>query len=51
MTRGALFIVAAGMIATAPVAAAAPTDPEIAHIAYTAGVLDIAAGNQARSCS
>jgi putative membrane protein len=31
----------------APVAAAAPTDPQIAHIAYTAGVIDIAAGKQA----
>jgi putative membrane protein len=27
--------------------AAAPTDPQIAHIAYTAGVLDIDAGKQA----
>ena len=27
--------------------AAAPTDPQIAHIAYTAGSLDIAAGKQA----
>jgi len=29
------------------VAADAPTDPQIAHIAYTAGNLDIAAGKQA----
>ena len=29
------------------VAAAGPTDPQIAHIAYTAGVIDIAAGKQA----
>ena len=29
------------------VAADAPTDPQIAHIAYTAGSLDIAAGKQA----
>lgn len=28
-------------------AATAPTDPEIAHIAYTAGELDVAAGKQA----
>ena len=28
-------------------AAAGPTDPQIAHIAYTAGSLDIAAGKQA----
>ena len=52
MTRAVLFIAAAGMIAAAaPVAAAAPTDPQIAHIAYTAGVLDIAAGNQALKMS
>ena len=31
----------------APAAAAdAPTDPQIAHIAYTAGNIDIAAGKQ-----
>ena len=48
MTRAVIFITAAGMIAAAsPVAAAAPTDPQIAHIAYTAGQLDIAAGKQA----
>mgnify|MGYP001546639371 CR=1 FL=1 len=52
MTRAVLFIAAAGMIAAAaPVVAAAPTDPQIAHIAYTAGVLDIAAGNQALKTS
>ncbi len=52
MTRAVMFIAAAGMIAAAsPVAAAAPTDPQIAHIAYTAGVLDIAAGNQALKMS
>jgi putative membrane protein len=51
MTRAVLFIAAAGMIAAAPAAAAAPTDPQIAHIAYTAGVLDIAAGNQALKTS
>src|SRR5947208_10629591 len=34
--------------AAAPAAAAdAPTDPQIAHIAYTAGAIDIAAGKQA----
>jgi putative membrane protein len=27
--------------------AAKPTDPQIAHIAYTAGVLDVEAGKQA----
>jgi putative membrane protein len=30
-----------------PAATAAPTDPQIAHIAYTAGAIDIAAGKQA----
>lgn len=30
-----------------PAVAAAPTDPQIAHIAYTAGNIDIAAGKQA----
>jgi putative membrane protein len=30
-----------------PAAAAGPTDPQIAHIAYTAGVIDVAAGKQA----
>jgi putative membrane protein len=34
-------------ISTAAVAADAPTDPQIAHIAYTAGNIDIAAGKQA----
>lgn len=33
------------------VAATAPTDPQIAHIAYTAGSLDIAAAKQALSRS
>lgn len=32
---------------TPAIAADAPTDPQIAHIAYTAGSLDIAAGKQA----
>lgn len=31
--------------------AARPTDPQIAHIAYTAGQLDVAAGEQALSIS
>ena len=34
-------------LAAPAVAASAPTDPQIAHIAYTAGVIDIAAGKQA----
>lgn len=43
------LISAAAMLAiAAPAAAAAgPTDPQIAHIAYTAGNIDIAAGKQA----
>ncbi|MFL6721677.1 MAG: DUF4142 domain-containing protein [Sphingomonas sp.] len=32
---------------SAPAFAAAPTDPQIAHIAYTADAIDIAAGKQA----
>lgn len=32
---------------SAPVLAAAPTGPQIAHIAYTAGTIDIAQGKQA----
>jgi putative membrane protein len=32
---------------TAALAAGGPTDPEIAHIAYTAGALDVANGQQA----
>ena len=36
------------MLAAAPASAdAGPTDPQIAHIAYTAGVIDIAAAKQA----
>ena len=44
-----LALIAAGLMATAAYAqpAAKPTDPQIAHIAYTAGVIDIAAANQA----
>lgn len=48
MTRTALSIAAALLLGSAPaVAANAPTDPQIAHIAYTAGSLDVAAGKQA----
>jgi putative membrane protein len=40
--------VAAGLASAGAIAAAAkPTDPQIAHIAYTAGQLDIEAGKQA----
>jgi len=48
MTRTALFIAAGALVAiAAPAQSAAPTDPEIAHIAYTADNLDIAAAKQA----
>ena len=52
MTRTAIFIAAASALAlSAPAAAAAPTDPQIAHIAYTAGNIDIAAAKQALKMS
>ena len=48
MTKTALFCAAALLTyPAAAVAADAPTDPQIAHIAYTAGNIDIAAGKQA----
>ena len=48
MFRSAIFASAAIFaISTTAVAADAPTDPQIAHIAYTAGSLDVAAGKQA----
>ena len=37
----------AGGLGAAPAQAANPTDPQIAHIAYTAGQIDIAAAHQA----
>ena len=41
-------IAAASLLSTAALAQGAkPTDPQIAHIAYTAGVIDIAAAKQA----
>ena len=43
----ALFGTAIIALATPAVAAAGPTDPQIAHIAYTADNIDIAAGKQA----
>jgi putative membrane protein len=43
MTFAAVVLAAS----TAVIAADAPTDPQIAHIAYTAGNLDVAAGKQA----
>ena len=52
MTRTALFIAGAAALAiSAPAAAATPTDPQIAHIAYTAGTIDIAAAKQALKTS
>lgn len=42
LVAGALMLPAAAFAAAAP-----PTDPQIAHIAYTAGVIDIAAAKQA----
>jgi putative membrane protein len=42
---GATFM--AATLVTAAVAADKPTDPQIAHIAYTAGEIDIAAAKQA----
>jgi putative membrane protein len=43
----ALFSAAILALATPALAANGPTDPQIAHIAYTAGTIDIAAGKQA----
>jgi putative membrane protein len=42
---------AAALAFAAPAQAAAPTDPQIAHIAYTAGNLDIEAAKQALKMS
>lgn len=52
MLRTTLLIAAASALTiTAPAYAAAPTDPQIAHIAYTAGNLDIEAAKQALKMS
>jgi len=52
MTRTAFFLAAAAALAIgAPAQAAAPTDPQIAHIAYTAGNLDVEAAKQALKMS
>jgi len=52
MTRILLFVAVGSALAiAAPVQAAGPTDPQIAHIAYTAGSLDIAAAKQALKMS
>ena len=47
MTIKFAFSIAAAALLSTPALAAGPTDPEIAHIAYTAGNLDIAAAKQA----
>jgi len=48
MTSKHFFALAAlAAFATPAAAAGGPTDPQIAHIAYTAGTIDIAAGKQA----
>ena len=49
MKNIALRIAAAALLASGATGAAlaGPTDPQIAHIAYTAGNIDIAAGKQA----
>jgi len=48
MTKTALFGAAALLAGSAPALAAdGPSDPQIAHIAYTAGNIDIAAAKQA----
>ena len=45
--KAGLLIAAVTTLAAVPALAAGPTDPQIAHIAYTAGQIDIAAGKQA----
>ena len=42
-------LIAGASLAASP--AAAPSDPQIAHIAYTAGQIDVAAGKQALAIS
>jgi putative membrane protein len=50
--KTALISAAAMLVIAGPaVAAGGPTDPQIAHIAYTAGNLDIAASKQALAMS
>lgn len=52
LPKTAMLSAAALLVTATPaVAADAPTDPQIAHIAYTAGNLDVAAGKQALSHS
>lgn len=48
ITKAAFLGVASLLVLAAPATAAGgPTDPQIAHIAYTAGALDVTAGKQA----
>jgi putative membrane protein len=50
MKRAGLLAAAAALLLAGPALAAeagGPSDAEIAHIAYTAGVIDVAAGKQA----
>jgi predicted outer membrane protein len=47
LLAAAMGAAAFALAGTALGAASGPTDAEIAHIAYTAGVLDVAAGKQA----
>jgi putative membrane protein len=47
MHRIAIATVAALALGTAAIADTKPTDAQIAHIAYTAGLLDVDAGKQA----
>ena len=48
MTRTAFILASALLLGSAPaIAADAPTDPQIAHIAYTAGAIDVDAAKQA----
>ena len=48
---GAIFLAAAFLMAAPPAHSATPTDPQIAHIAYTAGTIDIKAAKLALSKS
>jgi putative membrane protein len=47
MKQLAAFAATAAMALSAPALAQAPNDAQIAHIAYTAGQIDVAAGRQA----
>ena len=47
MKQFAAFVGVAALALSAPALAQAPNDAQIAHIAYTAGQIDVAAGRQA----